>query len=339
MLNTQSLFGKQPTKLKLINIDFDHFVEQNINYLIDFLNKNKVNAFDEDLAINAQGKLVIINEHKVGSYDITNCYAIKTRTYAIKRNNLSDYAFAKCILNTYSNWLFKIYKRNLSLIKQKTPNLEWTQDADILFTHQNYIDYCFDNLPVFEDTDFANLSAHYVLSDEEYFLNKALISLRSYSKITYQMFTWIANSTMLIEHQQSAIYNILFKRLLTIYQQKFSKLILTNFKYNKFLLQCNSHQVAAITLPINIIKTHATTIERDLEHTKVVFNLQTDEDVDHWLEELMSTIDGNNDNLLIAFLLNRFVIHLSNQARRRLQLVKCEAFTICKIRDYILNNA
>lgn len=338
MLNTNSSFGKQPTKLKLINIDFDHFIEQNINHLINFLNKNKINAFDKSLAINAQGKLVIINENNTKLYDITNCYAIKTRTYAIKRNNLNNHAFARCILNTYLKWLFKIYKHNLSLIKQKAPRIGLEDDEEILFTHQNYIDYCFDNLPVFDDTDFANLSAHYVLSDEEYFLNKALISLRSYSKITYQMFIWIANKTMLIEHQQSAIYIILLKQLLAIYQQDFSKLVLTDFKYDKFLLQCNSHKIATVTLPINVIKSCATTIERDLEYTKIMLNLQTNEDIDNWLDEL-SINDGYNDDLLIAFLLNHFVIHLSNQARKRLQLANCEAFTICKIRDYILNNA
>ena len=78
MLNSQKVANNQQTELTLINIDFDHFVQQHLEQVIAYLAKGRISKFDSTLAIDDKGNLLIIKK-EVKSCNTSKMYCIKYR--------------------------------------------------------------------------------------------------------------------------------------------------------------------------------------------------------------------------------------------------------------------
>lgn len=338
MLNSQKVANNQQTELTLINIDFDHFVQQHLEQMIAYLAKGKISKFDSTLAIDDKGNLLIIKK-EVKSCNTSKMYCIKYRFSPMMRYKLNDHDFATRILEVYQRYLMVRFKKNRTYIRKIFRTAE-NFPEDPLFTPGNYIDFCFDNLDKLTATN-KSLPSEYVMALPDYFENKALISLQSFDHITFKMWAWITDIVCNLP-DENATSNVLFKTLCNVFSKQFNdnnREDIKNFDYTKLLHNCNFMHIKRLKMPIPVIFDNLEDIER-LSYTKIILSLQTHSDIDKLFKNILYTSRENRlfqQQVLATFLLNVFECQVGTSARKYLQSLTFHEFTLDKIKEYILN--
>lgn len=335
MLDSQKVANNQQTGLALINIDFEHFVQQHLEQMIAYLAKGKINKFDSTLAIDSKGNLLIIE--KGISYDTSNMYCIKYRFSPMMRYKLNDHDFATKILEVYQRYLMVRFKRNRTYARRIFGAAK-NFPEDPLFTPNDYIDFCFDNLDRLTATNIF-LPSEYVMASPDYFESKALINLQSFDHITFKMWTWITDTACKLS-DDTATSKILFETLCNLFSDEFNdnnREDTTSFDYTKFLHNCNFMHIKQLKLPIPVIFDNLEGVE-SLSHTKIILSLQTRSDIDKLFKYILYISRDDRlyeQQVLATFLLNVFECQTS--AKRYLQSLTFHEFVLDKIQEYILN--
>lgn len=210
MINTkQKLFKKKP--LKLLNIKFDNFIDNNLPILEDYINNNLIPNWrkhhDGDiaglkwygvLAINRRSKLHIIDYESIPYAD--DLFGADDRINLL-RKDLSVKNWATAILKHYVSWLRNQLQKQQSLTPQSAFKLlnRTTHGFYALFTAESYNNWIFNQL---EDLTADEFEVHFASSYDFYFYDKLLVALDNCQQI----------HASLLEHMLSSSMNSIYHR-------------------------------------------------------------------------------------------------------------------------------
>lgn len=195
MLDTKTKVIPKINKLKLLNIDYDHFVANNLPILITYLkenyivkwqqnNKNVPVKFTKDyLSIDANGNLVLSdNDNDDSIYGFNH-------NINIAKRNLSVENWAKTILEHYVTWLKKQEKKQSQLSPAKLAEIanKYNTADPLLFTAPDYNNWILANLNHFTDDEVSLRMAYLDLQ----FIDKLLIRLNSIKQIKSSLVSYL----------------------------------------------------------------------------------------------------------------------------------------------------
>lgn len=159
MINTANLEEDEQERILLfIKINFKDFVTQNIDTMVNFLSRGNLPYFNQILAIDAYGKLIIddANNDKM-------VYGAKRWSYRILRHHATNKEFANKILLRYVNYLRKeILAQRKDLPKTLAFKSEPVMNDhcyDALYTADAYARWVINNLDRLTGSD---INANYV---------------------------------------------------------------------------------------------------------------------------------------------------------------------------------
>ena len=182
MLDTKAKARPKTNKLKLLDIDYDHFVDNNLPTLVTYLEKEYLPSWREThdantpprfvkdyLAINTAGNLALPDDG-----DDEPIYGFNQNINIAKRN-LSVENWAQIILEHYTIWLKKQEKKQSQLSPAKLAEIanKYNTADPLLFTAPNYNNWILTNLDHFTDDEVSLRMAYLDLQ----FIDKLLIRL------------------------------------------------------------------------------------------------------------------------------------------------------------------
>lgn len=188
MLDTKTSKMPKTNKLALIDIDYDHFVDNNLPTLVTYLKKEYLPSWREThdtntpprfvkdyLAINTAGNLALTD-----SEDDEPLYGFNQNINIAKRNlSLNDWA--KKILEHYVIWFNKQHAKQLSLSPAKIAEIAngYSTTTPQLFTPVAYDNWLLANLDHFSEKEISLRLADF----DPLFVKKLLVTLNSIKQI------------------------------------------------------------------------------------------------------------------------------------------------------------
>lgn len=196
MLDTKAKARPKTNKLKLLDIDYDHFVDNNLPTLVTYLEKEYLPSWREThdantpprfvkdyLAINTAGNLALTDDG-----DDEPIYGFNQNINIAKRN-LSVENWAQIILEHYTIWLKKQEKKQSQLSPAKLAEIanKYNTADPLLFTAPNYNNWILTNLDHFTDDEVSLRMAYLDLQ----FIDKLLIRLNSIKQIKSSLVSYL----------------------------------------------------------------------------------------------------------------------------------------------------
>lgn len=199
----QKPLKKKP--LKLLNIKFDNFIDNNLSVLEDYINNNLIPSWYTlhagavaglkwygVLAIDRKSKLHIINYQNIPYAD--DLFGANDKINLLRRD-LSIKNWATAILKHYVSWLKKQLQKQQSLTPQSAFKLlnRTTHGFYALFTAEAYNNWIFSQL---EDLTADEFEVHFASSYDFYFYDKLLVALNNCQQIHVSLLKHILASSM-----------------------------------------------------------------------------------------------------------------------------------------------
>lgn len=205
------------SKLPLIEIDFDHFVTDNLpamcDYLVPYFNQGKGKFKLKPLGITPDGK--VLPKLKEGNYLLGLKQA---RTVTISKEK-SVTELATEILKNYRTWLKTRYQEQKTGSTEDVTSLITTNPNTMLFTPRDYTDFVVSQLA---KDDACDLNFEYLRRDQQdIVMTKLLTKLKSMTKIGVHLINTILDyindvtaKTVAYDQQAKPLVNFLYQVLL-----------------------------------------------------------------------------------------------------------------------------
>lgn len=241
-------------KMQCYNFDLSHFMQKNLNAMIDYLVKNNNDVFQYDIGIDLSGKIKIGDlADDIYSYSNHTIFGIKQRVY--HDNCLADIRqTATDILNEYLQWLVQLIKteevmncREANDLLTGTINIS----TKVVFSQKAYIDWLIPRLSLFNKDNKINLN--YIDDNENninYLIAKLLIALPSYQELTTSLINSLIYYLSMSQSNNLAQLNLLIRQIYQLVIDDTKLIHDSDIEYEGLLELASFAKITKIQMPL-----------------------------------------------------------------------------------------
>ena len=306
MLDTRTKAIPKINKLELLDIDYDHFVDNNLSTLVTYLKKEYLPSWREThdadtplrfvkdyLSIDINGNLSLANDN-----NDELLYGFNHNINIAKRN-LSFHTWAEKILEHYVSWFKKQRAKQLRLSPAKIAEVanEYNTASPLLFTPSAYSNWVLANLDHFSANEVSLRMTYH----DPLFSKKLLVALNAIKQIKSSLLSYlIVNISYNYQDFDYTIVCEIFRKLYQIVLDKNSKVkLIMDEQLSLPQLVLSSRKISTtpkkLVAPVSnlndVAKVHLTVLKA--VGTEINFEITSKDDLYQFLRTLNKEIAKN----------------------------------------------